>query len=593
MSALPGFGGFIRSPGEFNPDFPASAYTFASADDKLRERIAILAAIILGLIPITRRILMRGFDFLRSRRTRGWSLLAIAILSAPTLFALGAVRGRLMLPDSHDESMYRLQTTFAAHGLLWRPPLPEQIRDFFEVPYVLNAPVRAPVHFPGTALAHRPGVWLHLPYVAIPLAIATAILLLVYLIVGDLLDGLAGWLAVLLLLSLALFRWLALAEMSHSLSALLALLLVWSWLSWREVRGMKWVWFAGFVIGYYAITRPLDAVCIGFPVACAWLWDLRHTTLRIRIRIATAALLPIVPFILLQLVFNHALTGHVLQAPLDYYYKFYFNIGSMGLQKYDPAFVPPTMSRQIIDTYHWIPEPMIKNFMTPRMAAVQWFNFRVPTALGSALPTLLLVALLPAGWVARVDHRARVLMAICFSFMLGTACFYLFHRQYVMVIAPVVMFTVLAGARAIADAFPFRGFTAVFLTLAIGLLALHRVARNAEGMFQNLDPGTLMRADYQMIPRRVKTPALVLFTYHPEDSSYLEEPAYNWDVMNPDDAPIIRAHDLGPRNSELFAYYAQRQPDRSVYVYDHMANKFQSLGVVSHLAQPTPTHQAQ
>jgi hypothetical protein len=28
----------------------------------------------------------------------------------------------------------------------------------------------------------------------------------------------------------------------------------------------------------------------------------------------------------------------------------------------------------------------------------------------------------------------------------------------------------------------------------------------------------------------------------------------------PDDAPIIRAHDLGERNAELFRYYAARKP---------------------------------
>jgi hypothetical protein len=85
---------------------------------------------------------------------------------------------------------------------------------------------------------------------------------------------------------------------------------------------------------------------------------------------------------------------------------------------------------------------------------------------------------------------------------------------------------------------------------------------------------------------------LVLFTYHSDDPSNLEEPAYNWDVMNPDDAPIIRAHDLGPRNAELFAYYAKRQPNRSVYLFDHMANRFQSLGAVSELAAAASTHQS-
>jgi hypothetical protein len=44
--------------------------------------------------------------------------------------------------------------------------------------------------------------------------------------------------------------------------------------------------------------------------------------------------------------------------------------------------------------------------------------------------------------------------------------------------------------------------------------------------------------------------------------------SYNLDVANPDDAPIIKALDLGPRNDELFDYYRARQPDRSFFLYD-------------------------
>jgi len=39
-------------------------------------------------------------------------------------------------------------------------------------------------------------------------------------------------------------------------------------------------------------------------------------------------------------------------------------------------------------------------------------------------------------------------------------------------------------------------------------------------------------------------------------------------VASPDDAPIIKALDLGPRNRELFDYYRSRQPDRTYFLYD-------------------------
>jgi hypothetical protein len=66
-----------------------------------------------------------------------------------------------------------------------------------------------------------------------------------------------------------------------------------------------------------------------------------------------------------------------------------------------------------------------------------------------------------------------------------------------------------------------------------------------------------------------KKPAIVLFTFNPETDDTHAEPVYNTETANPDDALIIRAHDLGPaRNQELFRYYANKSPDRAVYRYD-------------------------
>jgi hypothetical protein len=43
---------------------------------------------------------------------------------------------------------------------------------------------------------------------------------------------------------------------------------------------------------------------------------------------------------------------------------------------------------------------------------------------------------------------------------------------------------------------------------------------------------------------------------------------YNVDVAWPDDALIIRAHDLGARDVEIIEYYGRAQPQRNVYVVD-------------------------
>ena len=57
----------------------------------------------------------------------------------------------------------------------------------------------------------------------------------------------------------------------------------------------------------------------------------------------------------------------------------------------------------------------------------------------------------------------------------------------------------------------------------------------------------------------------------------------NTDVAWPDDAPIIRAHDLGEENVRLYRYYAQRQPEREIYLFDRNGSQLQYLGTAIEL----------
>ena len=85
----------------------------------------------------------------------------------------------------------------------------------------------------------------------------------------------------------------------------------------------------------------------------------------------------------------------------------------------------------------------------------------------------------------------------------------------------------------------------------------------------------------------VEKPAVILFRYSP-GANLIEEPVYNTDVIWPDDAPVIRAHDRGDKqNVRLFEYYAQRSPDRAVYRYDRGTAKMTRLGTVQELAGAT------
>jgi hypothetical protein len=53
----------------------------------------------------------------------------------------------------------------------------------------------------------------------------------------------------------------------------------------------------------------------------------------------------------------------------------------------------------------------------------------------------------------------------------------------------------------------------------------------------------------------------------------------------PDDARVIRAHDLGEMNSKLFAYYAGKAPERVVYRFDEKDGSLTRLKTVAEMAR--------
>ena len=495
------------------------------------------------------------------------------------------MRGRILLPYWHDENFYRLQTTFLVHGKLHMPEL--ALPDFFDVPYVFVRPVYAAAYFPGTALLHVPAVWLHLPYSVMPLFIAGVTLALLYLIATEILDGVWGLLAVLLMMSLAVFRWMALIEMSHAAGAMWGLVALWSWLAWRRSKNRRWIALAALAAGWYAITRPFDSLLILFPIALTWAWELREANWRVRGSIAAIVVAITSPFIALQLAFDRELTGHLLQTPIGLYYRTYMNLKGIGLEHYDPAFSPPTLSPVIRETYDAVVAPRMRDFATVRSVADQWINERLPTSTGSSIPTLLLIVLIPVALAGLHDRRTWVIWLIFWFYMTGSAFVFQFLDNYVMAIVPAVIILVLIGASAVVRAFPGRQLTTVFVPLAIFLLAMHRLCLNDQGAYQRLGPG-VMQSNYVDIPAKVTLPAIVLFHYSPAEhyGAFDEEPVYNWDVLNPDDAAIIRAHDLGStRDMEVFDYYAQNQPGRNVYLFDREPRTLKSIGKVKDLGK--------
>jgi hypothetical protein len=93
-----------------------------------------------------------------------------------------------------------------------------------------------------------------------------------------------------------------------------------------------------------------------------------------------------------------------------------------------------------------------------------------------------------------------------------------------------------------------------------------------------------MQFDAERLPALVQPPAVVLFRFGPRANPQ-EEPVYNSGVAWPDDAPVIRAHDLGPeRDAELARYFAAREPERRFYLVDRETLELRLLGTAAALA---------
>jgi hypothetical protein len=150
--------------------------------------------------------------------------------------------------------------------------------------------------------------------------------------------------------------------------------------------------------------------------------------------------------------------------------------------------------------------------------------------------------------------------------------------HYAAVIAPTLALLAVCGVDALRQSWPkFSASITVFFTLAIVILCVTETAElNRYVKDEWIDPSQLIVAD-DVVRNLSYKPAVVLFKYDPSLSSEIE-PVYNIDVPWPDEAQVIRAHDLGARDVELFEYYAKNQPERAIYRYDRVSGSLKFLG---------------
>jgi hypothetical protein len=525
-----------------------------------------------------------------SPRARLVAFLAVWSISSVYLSASTVLHGRDLLPKSHDENSYAIQTQMLARARLWMPQHP--LADFFESFQMLARPVYASIYFPGSALMYVPGVWLGLPPWVMPVIVSGLAVALAYLLAGRLVDGVAGAIVALLLLATQWFRLNATLVMSQSPMAVLGLGLLLAWLWWRERIDIRRAALIGACAGWAAIVRPVDALAFALPVGVAMLWQFRTMPLRRALITVGVVILAAAPFLALQLALNRGTTGNFLRAPHTAYLDRDQPQTTYGFHTPDPNARPQSTLPQKRAYY--------AKFMVPDVRSHQLSNLgpmlleRLTLTANVALPTKLLLVFVLAGLFALRDV-ARIVVAsvpLAFFALYVPYTFYMPH-YLVPIMAPLLILVVIGGAEIasrIKSVEPRRKVERAVLAalVLIGLASLPEINPRVEDD-KIFAPRTTLIRDW--IANSVRAPAIVLVRYEPGDNTH-DEPVYNAAVAWPDDAPVIVAHDLGPRNLELLDYYERVSPGRNYYLIDRATLKPQGPGTAADLARATSRAQA-
>jgi hypothetical protein len=561
----------------------AFAYPFA-------HWAALALFMMLAVLPAVRGPFNRALDRLRhpSARRRGLIAFAVGTIAALYLLALILLEHQAHYPRYHDESMHLIQAQMLARGHLWLPA--HALPQFFETFFVFVKPVYAAMQFPGTSLLYVPGIWLGVPYWITSLLIAAVTVGLIYRVMAELIDGIAGLMAALWLVASTDFRYYGLMVLSYPAALVLGLGIVWAWLRWRERKTAWLCTIVGCLSGLAAITRPADALCFAIPVGAAMLLDLRRdrqaegwgkrAAKMIAVLVASAA-----PFLVLQLIFDRGVTGSPLHTPHATYVEQFHPRISYGLGGVHSTATPATTLRQKLDYYDSFVVGRSANYVPGRIWR-QWISERVPAMFRVAMPRLLALLIVPCGLLGLTTRPRWVLASVLPLMVLVYLPAAIFVDTYVVAAAASVILLALLGAAVIGETWKSRTFVPPLLTafmIGVGIMGLPNPIHPVREQYEM---PTLESVEQQLgtIPGR----AVVFFRYAPGQNVH-EEPVFNYGTARIDDARIVRAHDLGAAEDlKLIQYYAQRQPERVAYHFDRETNTLTRLGRVTALAAGMP-----
>jgi hypothetical protein len=568
------------------------------------------AAVLAGALPPVRRRVCAALDQVRNPSPGAVEKIALLVgVVATVYFTFTAFnQDRDLFPKTHDEGSYLLGMQMLAHGRLWMPA--HELADFFDTFYVIVRPVYASKYFPGTALMYVPAVWLGWPTWVLPVVASGAIVGLLYRIITELVDGAAGLLAAVLMMSLSWFRMLSILIFSQVPMLLLGLLMVWAYLRWRRGGQSGWLVAIGAFAGWAAITRPVDALCCAIPVGLAILTALRPKPLRHWTVTAALIIAGATPFLTLQLVFNKGVTGSFTTTPFTMYLDRDHPQTSFGFHEFDPSRVPESPVAQKREYYRMAIQPLVQRHRIGNVLR-NWIGRsdpshkpferpRLPMLVDATMPFRVLLPLAFVGVLGLTGVRRLVLWLPLPLLVVAYAPYTWFLEHYAVVVAPAMILSILLGGRALEAAWP-RYAEAIRSSFTLGVVTLcilttyemNRVvtlfdrdtsARSRRLVNDETFNSETLRFVNTQLPDLVNKPAVVLFRYTRGDN-VIEEPVYNNAAPWPDDQPIVRAHDLGEHNIEIVRYYAERQPQRTFYRFDRATRTLTPLGTAERLLE--------
>jgi hypothetical protein len=577
---------------------------------QIYKPLVILAIAAAGLIGPIHRGFERVWVSLErpGSRTRGWIALGIAIAASVFLLWTERFQQIAFAPKFHDEFSYLIQVRMLAKGRFWMPALP--LPEFFKTFYLIVKPAYASMYFPGAAMMWAPALALHLPYWTGTLAVAGLCAGMLYLMLAEILDGAYAMLGVLLLLSMSRFRLMSITLLAQLPMLLCGLVMTWAVLQWRKKQAPGWLVLLGAAAGWAGITRPLDGICFVIVLGSVMAVDLRRAPWRKWLEVVCCVVAPTLPFLVLQLVLNHGITGNWLTTPFGKYNDVNYP-GALGFHGgAAPAHISdvPEMEAFYEQSVKWLlEEHRLKNLGTGLKK--EWeLTSRI------AIADQFLWVIAPLSLLVMWDRRFWLVwgMLPVFLLVMSTYAFsWILPHYYVMVMPATILLSILP-IRFLTETFPERaGMVRAVAGLAIIAIALSQMPQvDRLNYDQPFAYAELVEIDRDLA-QSVRAPAIVLFHFNWDavvngkkiTNNPSEEPVFNADVAWPDDAPVIRARDLnadvsqvgkpGDRDRPLYEYYSRVAPARVIYLYDRGGGsaRLKRLGTPAELLHQTANRQ--